>query len=151
MDDAARAALERLQPLVGEWDVTVSIPMVSPSEVSARTTFEWVFGGAFLLQHSEVSHPDAPDGHIIIGANPGGTDYTQHYFDSRGIARLYRMTFDGTLWTLSREEPDFTPLEFSQRFTGRLNEAGDVIEGAWEICHDGETWEPDFTMTYTRL
>ena len=30
----------------------------------------------------------------MIGPD-AGDGYTQHYFDSRGIARLYAMTFDG--------------------------------------------------------
>jgi len=30
----------------------------------------------------------------VIGPD-AGDGYTQHYFDSRGIARLYAMTFDG--------------------------------------------------------
>ena len=54
------------------------------------------------------------------------------------------------MWKLSRSAPDFSPLPFSQRFEGRFSEDGRRIEGAWEICHDGETWEHDFGMTYTR-
>jgi hypothetical protein len=42
----------------------------------------------------------------------------QHYFDSRGVARLYEMTFSGGVWNLLRNSSDFTPLEFSQRFSG---------------------------------
>jgi hypothetical protein len=25
-----------------------------------------------------------------------------------------------------------------------------TIAGAWEICHDGKTWERDFDLTYTK-
>ena len=60
------------------------------------------------------------------------------------------MTFDGRVWTLSRDEADFSPLEFRQRFTGTFSDDGRTIEGTWEICHDGATWEKDFAITYTR-
>ena len=46
---------------------------------------------------------------------------------------------------------DFSPLDFSQRFTGTFSEDGKTIEGRWEISHDGETWETDFDMTYTKI
>jgi hypothetical protein len=32
-----------------------------------------------------------------------------HYFDSRGLARIYEMTLDGGVWTFSRTAPDFSP------------------------------------------
>jgi hypothetical protein len=118
-------------------------------DVPGRSTFEWVLGGAFLLQRSEVDHPSAPDGLILVG--PGDTGaYTQHYFDSRGVARVYAMTFDGRRWTLTREAPDFTPLEFSQRFTGTFEDGEQTIRGAWEVCHDGTTWQKDFDLVYTK-
>ena len=30
------------------------------------------------------------------------------------------------------------------------NADGNTISGAWEICHDGKTWEHDFNLIYTR-
>jgi hypothetical protein len=75
----------------------------------------------------------------------------QHYFDSRGVVRLYEMTFDGTTWQLLRTKPDVTPLEFSQRYVGTFAPDGDTIEGAWETSDDlGATWEHDFELIYRR-
>jgi hypothetical protein len=76
--------------------------------------------------------------------------YTQHYFDSRGVVRLYAMTFADGVWTLTRESPDFTPLDFRQRFTGRFGADGNTISGAWEKGRDGGEWEHDFALTYRR-
>ena len=95
--------------------------------------------------------PEAPDGIAIIGADPareGG--FLQHYFDARGVARVYRMSFADGMWKLWREEPDFSPLDFAQRFTGTFGGDGRTIAGAWEIRHGGTTWEHDFALTYTR-
>src|SRR3954466_4127507 len=103
-------ALARLEPFIGEWSLDASI---APG-VSARTTFEWTLGGAFLLERSEAPDP-IPNGLCVVAPNDDRDGYTQHYFDSRGVVRIYAMTFDDGVWTLLRNAPDFTPLSFSQR------------------------------------
>ena len=113
--------------------------------------FARLLGGPFLTQRWEVDVPEAPDGLAVIGFDPDTGNYTQHYFDSRGVARLYAMEFDGRTWRLRRESADFSPLDFSQRYAGTFTEDGSAIEGAWEICHDGRRWEKDFDMTYRRV
>ena len=60
------------------------------------------------------------------------------------------MSFENSVWTLWRGRADFSPLDFAQRYTGALSDAGKTIAGAWEICHDGDTWEHDFDLSYTR-
>jgi hypothetical protein len=56
------------------------------------------------------------------------------------------------VWTLQRNEPDFAPLHFWQRFAGTFSADGDTIDARWETSHDdGEHWELDFTLTYTRV
>jgi hypothetical protein len=147
-DKTARtAAMERLSPFIGEWTVVAGF---DPS-LGVRTMFEWTLGGQFLVQRTEIPHPDTPDSTIIVGPNEDGPGYTQHYFDSRGVARLYAMTFRHGIWTLRRETPDFTPLGFRQRFAGEFSDDGRTIRGPWETSHDdGATWELDFELTYTK-
>ena len=94
--------------------------------------------------------PEAPDSMAIIAADPDTGGYTQHYFDARGVARLYAMRLTDGVWTLTRQSPDFTPLDFWQRFTATISADGDTISGAWEKCLDGTTWEHDFDLTYRR-
>jgi hypothetical protein len=120
------------------------------SGVVARSRFEWALGGQFLLQHTQISIPDVPDSLAIVGADPAAGGYTQHYYDSRGVARLYAMRFAGGVWTLTREAPDFTPLDFRQRFTGTFSDDGNVITGAWEKSADGADWAHDFVLIYRR-
>ncbi|MGH8983719.1 MAG: DUF1579 family protein [Acidimicrobiia bacterium] len=144
-------ARARLEAFVGAWNVEVSLPAPPGADVRARTSFEWILDRRFLLQRAEVSIPEAPDGLMVIALDADGDAYTQHYFDSRGVVRTYAMTFDGGVWTLTRETPDFTPLEFSQRFTGTFDDDGTTIRGRWEICHDGTNWEHDFDLTYSKL
>jgi hypothetical protein len=61
------------------------------------------------------------------------------------------MSVSDGVWKLWRDSPDFSPLDFSQRYTGSFSDDGKTISGAWEICHDGATWEHDFDLTYTKL
>jgi len=144
-------ALERLEVFVGAWNLEASFPRFPDVEVRARTDFEWVLDRQFLLQRAEISLPEAPDGLMVIAVDADRDAYTQHYFDSRGVVRTYQMTFDGRVWTLTRESPDFSPLDFSQRFTGTFDDNGTTIRGQWEICHDGTNWEHDFDLTYSKI
>jgi hypothetical protein len=154
MDDATRtAALRRLDPLVGAWSVAVTFPF-APDPTAGRLTFAWDLDAQFLVERSEVDHPQAPDSLAIIAvAEDGDGDaYVQHYFDSRGVVRVYRMTLRDGAWTLVRDRPDFTPLEFSQRYTGAFSADGRTIEGRWQTSRDdGATWEHDFDLTYRRI
>jgi hypothetical protein len=144
--------MEALEPFVGEWSLAAQFENQPTPDVDsgARVWFEWLAGGKFLVERWEIPIPEAPDGIAIIGADPdadGG--YLQHYFDSRGVARVYKMRFDGRVWTLWRGTPDFSPLDFSQRFSGTFSEDGRSIDATWEI-DEGEGWRKDFDLTYTK-
>lgn len=139
-----------LAPLVGEWSVEAVFPGAPPSDLRGRTVFDWMTAGQFLIQRWEVPIDEAPDGLAVIGRDPDQNGYLQHYFDSRGVARVYAMTFDDGIWRLIRTKADFSPLDFSQRFTGTLLDDGRSIRGRWETCRDGSTWEHDFDLVYRR-
>jgi hypothetical protein len=145
-------SLEALEPLVGEWSILAAFDEAPPVDIGARVTFEWLPGGkAFLIQRWEVPVREAPDGIAIIGSDPEREgNYLQHYFDTRGVARTYEMSFADGVWKLWRDEADLSPLDFRQRYAGAFTDDGRTIAGSWEICHDGETWEHDFDLTYER-
>jgi hypothetical protein len=141
-------AVDALQPFVGQWRMAAGFASNTADPPRAVTTFEWLSGRRFLIQRWEVEHPDAPDGIAIIGFDPDKNTLVQNYFDSRGVARLYDMAFDDTVWTLQRyaSEPDF-----SQRFIGRFSNDNNVITGHWDRSSDGSTWLHDFDLSYTRV
>jgi hypothetical protein len=113
--------------------------------------FEWALDRKFLVERSEIPDHNAPDGLSLVAFNPDTGAYTQHYFDSRGVVRLYAMTFETGKWTLSRTAADFTPLDFSQRFTGNVSPDGNTIKGTWEITNDQGEWKKDFDLSYWRI
>jgi hypothetical protein len=89
-----------LDVLVGEWET--SVPGI---EAEGRTTFEWLEGGGFLIERSTVDRPEFPNGISVIGATGADGGLQQHYFDSRGVARVYEMTLEGGVWTPSARGP----------------------------------------------
>src|SRR5262245_19528424 len=107
-----------------------------------EATFEALDGGEFLIYRSRTDHPGLPDSISILGA-PDGGELAMFYFDSRGVHRIYRMALSETEWTMSRDHPGF-----SQHFMGKL--AGDMIAGLWLLSRDGQTWDDDLAVTFTR-
>ena len=97
--EARSPELERLDAFVGEW--TMENPFAEG--LHAKCVFEWLQGEQFLIQRWEVDHPDAPDGIAIIGFDADKGGYAQHYFDSRGVARVYEMSFEDGVWKLWRD------------------------------------------------
>jgi hypothetical protein len=144
-------ALAVLDVLVGEWGMEARFGHMPPADVDARVVFEWLTGGQFLVQRWSVPLPEAPDGIALIGRDSATNGrYLQHYFDSRGVARVYQMTLGDGVWKLWREDADFSALDFAQRFTGIISRDGQGIEGAWEIRPEGESWRHDFDLSYRK-
>jgi len=143
-----------LAPLIGTWRMDAVFPdgrQGPPEDTRARTVFEYGPESQFVIQRWEVPHPAAPDGIAIIIADRERNALLQHYFDSRGVVRLYEMSFAAGIWTLERTKADFSPLDFSQRWEAELTDAGGTIRGRWlDRAADG-SWSEDFALTYTRI
>ena len=55
---------------------------------------------------------------------------------------------DAPLVTL---ETDKASMDVPSTHAGTIAEDGRTITGAWEICHDGQTWQHDFDLRYEKL
>jgi hypothetical protein len=135
--------LSQLQILIGEWDAKISNAtfLLSPqATLTGRATFEWL-EGAFIVWRDDSS----PKSISIIGRSESIGAYAILYYDSRGVSRIYEMSFSEGVWKLWREDPDFF-----QRFEGKISGDGNSIAGRWEIGADGAEWKHDFDITYTR-
>lgn len=137
--------IEDLGVFVGEWELSVDLP--GAEDVRGRVVFDGM--GEVLVQRTSVPVPEAPDSFCVIMSQAGA--YTQHYFDSRGVARVYAMTFDGRTWILERKKPDLSPLDFCQRFVGIFSDDQMTMSGEWQTSEDGSEWRRDFGLTYRRL
>jgi hypothetical protein len=141
-----RSRMQALAPFIGSWRLGATPPGGPPWPGEGRVTFEWLEGASFLIQRWSVEMPEAPDGIALIGSLDDSGRFRQHYFDSRGVHRIYEMSFQEGVWKLWRDGVDF-----SQRFNGVFSEDGRSISGTWEIAEDGVTWRTDFDETYVRI
>lgn len=142
MSDAPRhPALEALDVVVGDWTIELTHPSFD-APVQGEAVFEWLEGERFLVQRSSNEHPDAPDSIAVIGVMENG-ELAMHYFDSRGVQRVYGVAVDGDEWRMWRDAPGF-----GQRFSGTIGAA--EIAGQWQLCRDDETWADDLRITYRR-
>ncbi len=140
-------SLEAFRVLVGTWDTVGTHPLVPGVTLHGRVSFEWIEGGAFLLQRSEILD-DArfPNGIAIFGHDDAQEGCTMVYFDERGVSRIIQTTLKDNVWKTWRNAPGF-----SQRSTATISADGNTIVGVGELSRDGVHWEGDLSLTYTRV
>ena len=141
-DTTRPAVLEPLRALVGTWSLEGAHVQL-PDPIRGRKTYEWL--GQFLVEHSHYEHPDIPDSIAIIGAGEEAP-LVEHYFDVRGVRRVYQMSFADGVWKFWRDAPGF-----SQRTTGKFSDDGNRITVLAELSRDDATWHRDLELTYTKV
>lgn len=147
-----------LNQLVGMWTTEATHPAMPGVIVHGTAVVEWLEGEHFLIVRSRNDHPDFPDAISIIGemerdrvesgrgsgASPQSS-WRMHYFDSRGVSRVYETRITDEAWEWWRDAAGF-----SQRFTGRFADEGDTIVGESQLCKDDVHWTDDLAITYRR-
>jgi hypothetical protein len=143
-----------LDRLVGTWVTEASHPALPGVVVHGEAVLEWLEGEQFLVVRARTDHPEFPDSISVIGvmdtdrvgeeANDD-SPLSMHYFDSRGVFRVYQVHVDDGAWRLWRDAAGF-----SQRFTGVFSDGGDTIVGRWQLCGDELRWDDDLEITYRR-
>jgi hypothetical protein len=136
--------LAPLNELVGAWAIEANHPTLPTTVVGGQADFEWLEGERFLLQRSRTDHPEFPDSLIVFGEFEGGL--AMQYFDSRGVYRVYGVSFSDGFWRMWRDAPGF-----SQRFTGTFSDDGDRIDGLWKLSRDETTWDDDLKIAFRRI
>jgi hypothetical protein len=140
--------LERLgRRLVGSWTTEATHPAVPGTVVNGTADVEWLEGERFLVFRSRNDHPDFPDSISILGDTDG---LKWHYFDSRGVHRVYDLGVSDEGWEISREADANDPDAFSQRLVLTFEDGDDTMEGRSALSYDNETWQDDLQITYRR-
>jgi hypothetical protein len=142
--------IEALRRLVGEWTTEMTHPNFD-GVVHGTVTVEWLEGERFLIHRARTDHPDFPDAISIVGdmehdrvGDQAESSLSMHYYDSRGVFRVYRVSVDDRTWKIWRDDPTF-----AQRFIGTFD--GDAIAGVWQLSRDNETWADDLKINYLRV
>ena len=136
--------LELLRALAGTWTTEGTHPLLPAAVIHGRATFEWLEGGRFLIWRSHYDHPEIPDAIAVTGVTDDNL-LSMHYFDSRGVYRVYSVSMSPGTWRFSRDAPGF-----SQRFTGTFSNGGNTITGRGQLSHDGASWDDDLVLTYQK-
>jgi hypothetical protein len=142
-------AMEQLDVLVGTWRTTLrNAWFLEPAdlEVPGSATGEWL-GDAFVVfrwtMGGDVGQATS-EMVLVLGRSDANDAFSALYHDERGVCRVFAMTFGGSRWVLSREDPDMC-----QRFVADV-EPGRIV-GRWEASEDrGVTWRTDFDLIFER-
>lgn len=128
-----------LDGLLGTWHFDMR-HVAMPEPISGQQRYERVLDGAFVLLHWTYDHPDFPDAIAVLD------DRRLHYFDVRGVTRLFDLEVGDSGWTMIRRDSDFwqrSTITFSDR---------DSMNGTGQNSYDsGASWQHDFSISYTRV
>jgi hypothetical protein len=143
-------ALSDLVPFLGIWRLVLwggsFLPDPEERVDAGLIHFEWIEGGAALAMHQGADDSAPPAARMIIGRDQDDDHYTVLYSDTRGVSRVYRMSFVSGQWRLWRDSESF-----AQRFDASLSDDGTHMTGHWEKSFNGGPWEYDFSVEYVRI
>ena len=131
--------------LAGRWATEAIHPAVPDMVITGSSQVEWLEGERFLLYRTHYDHPDFPDAHSIIGDTDG---LRLHYFDARGVYRLFEVTVAADGWAIAMGLHGDQP--FAQRVTYVFERADQVMSGQGQLSYDGVNWDDDLKIRYRR-
>jgi hypothetical protein len=127
-----------LDRLLGIWDVAMDHHAVD-GIAAGQHVYERVLDGAFVGARWALDNPAFPDAQALM------TDEVMHYFDVRGVIRVFEVTWTEDGWTLVLLSP-----EFSQRMVSAFVGPDEVRTEGFLSEDLGETWNYDFVMELSR-
>lgn len=138
--------LERLgRRFVGEWTAEATHPAMPGTVISCSSQVEWMDGEQFLIYRFHYDHDDFPDALSVLGDTDG---LQMHYFDVRGVHRLFAVTVTDDGWSIAMERRGDQP--FAQRMTYTFEEGDRTMSGKGQLSYDGVTWDDDLEIVYHR-
>lgn len=118
--------LRGLDPLVGRWRIT--------GDAEGETTYEWMDGGFFLLQHGRLRRNGTPHSFLEVIGFERRFDTTMTPADI--TSRVYTTTGDTLDYIYEADEESVTiwggAKGSAAAFRARWSEDHDVLRGAWE-------------------
>lgn len=141
----SREKIEPFGALIGEWLTEATHPAFGDTVVPGRARFEWLAGERFLIERAENDHPDLPDSIAVIGVMEGEEELSMQYFDSRGVHRIYHISFDGAELRTWRDAPGF-----AQRLVAKLSDDGATITSVSQLNENDQGFRDDLAIIYRR-
>lgn len=128
-----------LTRLIGSWDITMRHAAMD-EPVRGRQAYERVLDEAFVMLRWTYEHPDFPDAIALLDDN------SCHYFDVRGVTRVFDFGINESGWTMIRRDEDFW-----QRSSATFVSPGEMQAVGENSYDEGRTWQHDFQMSYLRV
>ena len=133
-EDAGQAALRSLDRLVGRWAVD------GPTS-NGTIRYEWMEGGAFLVQHIDLVSADGPTRGIeYVGWDPESQSLRSHYFAPSGEILEYTYELADATLTIW-----FGGVDSPAKFLGTFDDTGNRVTGGWQWPGGG--YESNMTRT----
>jgi hypothetical protein len=126
--------------LVGRWTTEATHPAFPGTSVHGSAEVTWLEGEKFLIFRAWTDHPKFPDAISILGDTQG---LKMHYFDDRGVHRVYELGLTDDGWAATLDAPGWWQ-QMRYAFTD-----DDTIEGTSRLAQD-EAPADDLAITYRR-
>ncbi len=133
-------ALQRLQRLVGTWDIRGRTLDSNEDNITGRMTCEWLPGGFFLKQNGEIHLKGLTVKSLeIIGYDPGSQTFPSSvYSNMSGTVLPYNWNVEGDIVTHWTE---------SDQYTGTFSPDGRTLSGGWRPVDPKRPGAYDAIMT----
>lgn len=138
-------ALERFAILIGTWVTSGEHGLLPGIRLHGRAEYRWLEEGAFLIKHAEIDDPRFPAAIAVFGSDDSTGELFMLTFDERGVSRKYDLEVEDNVVSCWRNAPGFF-----QRYTWSFLDDGMTIVEKGELSKDGESWEKDLELIYTR-
>ena len=139
-------ALEKLNPLVGQWrsEGEVLATSTTPAiRISGTDIHEWVCDGKFLLHRVEVIMGNETVKVIeMIGYEPEADRYPMRSFDNKGnFTTMYSVVDEDGVWKIYAE---------GMRSTLTIDKDRKTMKAYWKQSADGVAWNDWMEMRFRK-
>jgi hypothetical protein len=117
-------ALQRLERLVGTWELKGRTLNAQADTITGRVVIEWLSGGFFMQQRGEIEGMGFKVQSLeIVGYDPATDTFPSTvYSNLEGVPRSYYWDVQGDVVTHWTE---------GAKYTGTFSEDGNVLAGGW--------------------
>ena len=140
-------ALRKLDRFVGTWEMKGRTLDSAVDNVTARTSFEWLPGGHFLVQRfaADFMGMEIQSLEVIGHDSATGTFPSTVYASMAPMPLPYRWEIDGNELKITAEALGAT-------FRGRWNEDGTVFSGGWrpDVGHEDDPGNIPYDISGSR-
>jgi hypothetical protein len=140
----ALAAVRPFAALIGGWATESEHRLLPGTKLMGHVAFAWLPGERFVTWRADNDDPRIPSSLSVVGVMEGDDHLSQQYFDSRGVHRIYRVSFDGTTLVTERKAPGF-----NQRLHAVLSPDGSTFKGVSQL-DEGGGYVDDLSFTFRR-